>query len=670
MTFRRTAGAAAPDAGAPTLIGVDDLTTPSWAKVGEAMAGSGTGRALRAAPVALGVLLRLAWQTSPRLTVLAAGVQLVSGCATAFGLLATANVFTQLLEHGPTPQRVVAALPALALVMVSYTARGLLDAAVGAVQAVLAPRVELRAQNELHAAVVSAELIAFDDPDFVELIRRTSGRGIMSVSQGITDAGNLLSSVISLAAAIVTAGLLNSVLAPVVLLAAVPNGWASMRTAKLSYESFVRMVSRMRRLGITADMIISRRQAAEIRAFTTQDTLLGEPQRIGSQVTAETVRVAQRKTVIRLLGRGLTGIGTALAYGVLGALLYTGAMPLALAGAAAVAMRTASTAVSTTVFGANQLFEHSFYLDMLTSCLTQARSYHRIPAGLRLVGDPQLIEVQDVSFTYPGKDEPALHRVNLTIRRGQVVALVGENGSGKSTLAKVITGLYLPGQGQVTWDGVDIAQVDQRELHSQVAVVLQHPTEWPMTAENNVRIGRLERPDPDRSVLTSAAADSGADTVVAELPHGWDSVLSREFQNGCDLSGGQWQRISVARSLYRNAPLLVADEPTAAMDARAEHAVFQSLQSLRRTGVAAGNGDSPGPTRTTVLITHRLANIRHADQIIVLDHGSITEHGTHDELMTNGGGYAELFTLQARAYLDGTDELSQLSSPRSGSAKI
>jgi ATP-binding cassette, subfamily B, bacterial len=228
----------------------------------------------------------------------------------------------------------------------------------------------------------------------------------------------------------------------------------------------------------------------------------------------------------------LAGIGTALAYGMLGLLLYTGAMPLALAGAAAVAMRTASSAVSTTVYAANRLFEHSFYLDMLTSCLAQARGYHRVAAGLRLPRDPRLIELHEVSFSYPGKDEPALHRVNLAIRRGQVVALVGENGSGKSTLAKVITGLYLPDQGRVTWDGVDIAKVNQRELHSQVAVVLQNPVEWPVTAENNIRIGRLERPDPDGSVLAAAAADSGADAVVVELPHGWDSVLSREFQNG------------------------------------------------------------------------------------------------------------------------------------------
>ena len=663
MGLRRGAGVGSADGDAPALIGVGDVRVPPWVQVVEEIAGSGMTRVLRGTPVAVGVLVRLAWQTSPRLTVLAWVVSVVSGCATAFGLLATANVFTQLLVQGPTPQRVLAALPGLVLVMASYAARGLLDAAGGVVQAVLAPRVELRAQDELHTAVIGAELVAFDDADFVELVNRASREGIPTLRRAMTDVGSLLGAVISFAAAILTAGLLNPVLAPVVLLAAVPHGWASVLAAKLDYQWRVRMISRIHRLGITSDLITGRAEAAEVRALTTQDTLLGEHRRIGAQLTTEAVTVEHRKTVIRLVGRGLAGVGVALAYGVLGLLIYTGAMPLALAGAAAVAMRTASTATSTTVLAGNRLYEHTFFLDLLTRCLAQARDYHRPTAGLALPHDPQLIEVQDVSFTYPGKTEPALTGVSLAIREGQVVALVGENGSGKSTLAKVITGLYQPDHGQVRWDGVDIAQVDPRELHSQIAVVLQNPAQWPMTAENNIRIGRLHRPDPDGDALAAAAADSGADAVIAELPHGWDSVLSRQFHNGCDLSGGQWQRISVARGLYRDAPLLIADEPTAAMDARAEHAVFQSLHALRRPDTPP-NGDNPRrPTRTTVLITHRLANIRHADHIIVLNHGRITEQGTHQQLMTHGGDYAELFTLQARAYHEGTDEFHRLNVP-------
>ena len=165
--------------------------------------------------------------------------------------------------------------------------------------------------------------------------------------------------------------------------------------------------------------------------------------------------------------------------------------------------------------------------------------------------------------------------------------------------------------------------------------MLQDPLHWPMTAANNVRIGRLDRPDPDDVAFTDAAARSGADAVLAALPDGAETMLSRQFQKGRDLSGGQWQRLSVARGLYRDAPLVIADEPTAAMDARAEHAVFTALRGLG------------GSERITVLVTHRLANVRHADQIVVLEEGRVTELGTHAELMARGGTYHELFSLQA-----------------------
>ena len=200
--------------------------------------------------------------------------------------------------------------------------------------------------------------------------------------------------------------------------------------------------------------------------------------------------------------------------------------------------------------------------------------------------------------------------MSLTLRRGEVIALVGENGSGKSTLAKLLTGLYLPDAGVVAWDGVDTASIDAAALHERIAVVLQDPLHWPMTAANNVRIGRLDRPDPGDVAFTDAAARSGADAVLAALPDGAETMLSRQFQKGRDLSGGQWQRLSVARGLYRDAPLVIADEPTAAMDARAEHAVFTALRGLG------------GSERITVLVTHRLANVRHADQIVVLEDGT------------------------------------------------
>ncbi len=656
------------------LIGVDDIETPYWVQGFEAVTKAGMREVARAAPRTAALVIRWAWAASPRLTLLAAAVQLLSGCATAFGLLATANVFTQLLEQGPTPERLVAAMPALAAVVAAYAVGGLLDAAVGAVQAALSPLIELRAQDALHAALIEVDLVAFDDADFSALVDRAAGAGLSRVRSGAREVSDLIAALISMAAAVVTAGVLHPVLAPAVLLAAAPQGWASVRNAKLSFDSFLRMNSRMRRLSVTGNLITERRDAAEVRAYTTQDVLLGEHRRIAEQLTTETIRVEHRKTRNLLTGRTLAGVGTGLGYLILGMLVYTGSLPLALAGAAALAMRTAASAVSSTLYTTNHLFETGYYLDLYQLCLDDAAARRRTAPTAALVdgraGDPEVIELAGVCFSYPGQDERALEGVDLVLRRGEVVALVGENGSGKSTLAKLITGLYLPEAGTVIWDGVDTRTVAPRALHSRVAVVMQNPTQWPMTAANNVRVGRLERADPGDELLTDAAARSGADVVVGELAAGWDTVLSRHFQSGRDLSGGQWQRISVARGLFRDAPLVVADEPTAAMDARAEHAVFKALRAMSQSAAdqpavnrstpiqAAADQSAPDrPTggaagRITVLVTHRLANIRHADQIIVLERGRLIERGTHDELMARCGTYHELFSLQARAYAD------------------
>ncbi|WP_232664983.1 ABC transporter ATP-binding protein [Pseudonocardia sp. TRM90224] len=630
------------------LIGVDDIVTPYWAQVDERVATATTRRMLATIPRVLATTTRRAWQAAPVLTATTILLELLSGAVTAFGLLSTAQVFTTLLTTGPTPDRLVAALPALALVTASYAAAGLLDTATGLVQATLTPRVERDAQTDLYTALIGVDLVAHDDADFTELVQRAAGTGLSQLRSVTTTSADLLASLVSVAAAMTTAGLLHPALAPVVLFSVVPQGWASIRVAKIQYSSFLKMTSRVRRLGVTAGLITSRSDAAEVRAFTTQDVLLGEHRRITDQLTAEAITVQRRAAAVRLTGRSLAGFGTGGAYLVLGLLIYAGTLPLALAGAAALALRTATSAVSTSVYSANRLYESSFYLELFERCLLDATTRTR-PADAALpAGAPRVIELRDVGFTYPDQPEPAIAGLTLTLRAGQTVALVGENGSGKSTLAKLITGLYLPDTGTIRWDGTDIAAVEARALHDRVAVVMQNPTEWPMTAADNIRIGNIHLDDPERRRLLDVAARSGADIVAEELPNGWDTMLSRHFQTGRDLSGGQWQRISVARGLYRNAPLVVADEPTAAMDARAEHRVFTQLHELANHD---DGGEGTGE-RITVLITHRLANVRHADLIAVLHHGQLTESGTHDELLAAGGGYAEMFTLQAAAYHD------------------
>jgi len=250
---------------------------------------------------------------------------------------------------------------------------------------------------------------------------------------------------------------------------------------------------------------------------------------------------------------------------------------------------------------------------------------------------PRIIEVRNLSFTYPNAHRPALRGVDIEVRRGEVVALVGENGSGKSTLAKLMVGLYLPSEGEVQWDGWPTTQLDRASLFEQVALVSQGFVQWPFTTRVNVTIGRPARPAWPED-LAEAARFGRADEVVDKLEQGWDTLLARELWGGTELSGGQWQRIGLARAHYRSAPVVVFDEPTAALDPRTEVEVFDQVCRLADAG------------RSVILVTHRLASVRRADRIYVLADGTVVEHGSHASLMSLGGSYAELFRLQAREH--------------------
>jgi ATP-binding cassette subfamily B protein len=221
---------------------------------------------------------------------------------------------------------------------------------------------------------------------------------------------------------------------------------------------------------------------------------------------------------------------------------------------------------------------------------------------------------------------------------GEIIALVGENGSGKTTLAKLLCGLYPPKRGEILWDGADLRTFDPEELRRSIAVIFQEFARYQLSGWDNLAVGDPARAG-DRAGMEAAAREAGAHPFLAALASGYDTVLSPQFDGGADLSLGQWQRVAIARAFFRDAPFLVLDEPTAALDPRAEADLFASLRTL-----CAG--------RTVLLISHRFSSVRSADRIYVLHEGRIVEHGSHAQLMKERGRYAEMFSLQASSYVD------------------
>jgi ATP-binding cassette subfamily B protein len=243
---------------------------------------------------------------------------------------------------------------------------------------------------------------------------------------------------------------------------------------------------------------------------------------------------------------------------------------------------------------------------------------------------------EDVGFRYPGAERWAVRHLSFTLKAGEVIALVGENGAGKTTLVKLLARLYDPDEGRILLDGHDLRQYDLDSLRGNIGVIFQDFVRYHLTAAENIAVGRIEA-RADRERIVEAARRSLADEVIARLPQGYEQVVGKRFRTGIELSGGEWQKIGIARAYMRDAQVLILDEPTAALDARSEFEVFQRFKEL-----SAG--------KTAVLISHRFSTVRMADRILVLDQGRIEAAGTHDELMAQPGRYAELFELQASGY--------------------
>jgi ATP-binding cassette subfamily B protein/ATP-binding cassette subfamily C protein len=610
-----------------------ELTASYWRAYDQRMATIKFADIAREFPGLVGQAVRLAWSASHADTVVTIAGNLAAGVFSGYALFATTGVLQALFAGGPTPHRVWAALPSLLLVALSTAIRSAIQTVASWAQSRLEPQVDQAVAMRLYGLTTRVDLAAYDDPDFHDRLERARDRGLFAAWQVVNNMINWLTAFSSMAAAAVVVGVLQPVLLLVLLLAQLPGAWSAIRSARIEYVTRFALVDAYRRQWIFTHLAAERNTAAELRSFTMRPFLLDRLGRVMSYVRNAELTAARRQTTTKVVASGLGGVATAGVYAALGGLLAVGALPLSAAGTAVLAIRSAGSALQNLMYAVNQCYEEGLYFSDYLAFCADAESRLRAPGVADVPLDPERLEVTAVSFTYPGSPDPALTDVTVSLKRGEVVALVGENGSGKTTLAKILAGLYQPSSGSVTWDDVPIETVDAEALRERIAVIAQDHANWPLTVRHNITMGR----DLDAELLTAAVTASGADTVIDGLAKGYDTLLARQFKEGAELSGGQWQRIAAARGFYRMEPLLIMDEPTAALDARAEYALFSSLRSLAQD-------------RTVLIITHRLASVRHADRIYVLSGGRVIETGTHASLMALGGQYAELYTLQASQY--------------------
>lgn len=576
--------------------------------------------------------LALAWRVDRRATVGLLVCQAAAGVMQALGLVAISGTLTALLTGGDVYDRLLEAWPSVALLAGASGARALLGITVSWLSSRLGPLMSREAEQMLLTGCAEVELCAYDEPDF-NRDREAADRGAQVTGDLIDEGQDLIASAASfLAGALVLAGV-SWVLLPLLVAASLPQALAQVSAARVRYLANLRSNGDQRMLSVLRWHIYTKDAADQIRAGTMAGFLSGRYRQTVSRINREDRTAADTGARMSLVGALCGGLGSAVVWGAVVWLLATGRISVGHAGTAVFALQTAGQSVRGLVSVGARAVRTGLYMDDWTGFLDKAGGY-RMRRGEHRPGPPESIEIKSVSHRYSGKDRDALSDVSLTLRRGEVTALVGFNGSGKSTLSKLVSGLYLPTGGQVLWDGVPVGDADPQALWRQVALVPQDYAHWPLTVRENITLGQPV-PAGDAAVREACEA-SGADEVVDRLGSGLDTLLAREWLNGEELSGGQWQRVALGRAFFREAGLLVLDEPTANLDPRAEYRIFQRLRDLARD-------------RVVLLVTHRITNVAVADRIVVLDEGRIVQEGTYQELSQQPGLFQQLLSYQVAA---------------------
>jgi ATP-binding cassette subfamily B protein len=478
------------------------------------------------------------------------------------------------------------------------------------------------------------DLASYEDPVFYDKLERARVQATDRISM-IQALGSVIQQILMAASLAAGVFFFSPWLLVVLVVAVIPAFLGESHFAFLGYALNIRQTPVRRQLDYLRTLGASKESAKELKLFDLSGFLSSEYKRLSDQLYGQNVSLAGRRLRV---GVFLSLISTVGYYGAYAYVIYrtvTGDLTWGSLQFLAGAIAGASTNIQNIFSTFSSIADQSLFLTDLVEFLRVGPKIQSKPEALpapRPIRDG--IAFEQVSFSYPGGSRRVLEKLNLRVARDERIALIGENGQGKTTIVKLLTRLYDPTDGRILLDGVDLREYSIEDLHREIGVIFQDFVRYEMTARQNIAVGRM---DAAECAIGEAARKSLAGEVVSRLPLGFNQLLGRRFEGGLDLSGGEWQRMALARAYLRNAQILILDEPTASLDARSEYEVFQRFAELTWGKMA-------------LLISHRFSTVRMADRILVLESGRIAEEGSHDNLLALGGRYAGMFELQAASY--------------------
>ena len=610
---------------------------------------------------ALPRVIRLVWDASPAVTAGLFAATVVAGVVPALSaytskLLVNAVVAGILVRHTPSnaPQlpdivrldfglwhpsfSTVNAIIVLAVLqLLIFALIAFLSTMRNITQQLLQNAVSMRIQLMVMEKAASLDLAFYEDPASYDLLRRAQTDSINRPVLMISTAFGLVQTALTFVTMIALLVVVSPLLALLALLSPIPAFIADTRYGWRGYN-IARWGSRLlRRMNYLVTLLTTDSYAKEVKLFGLGRYFINRYRLIGEAYYGSQRRQVVRRYLTGFLWGNLSTIATSVTYLYVALQAIVGKLTLGDLTLYTTAAQSVQSSIQGILGGFSGMYEHNLYLSNLFE-LMETRSVLPTPANPVPVPNPVRGEItfDHVSFAYPGASENALTDLSFTVAPGETIAIVGRNGAGKTTLFKLICRLYDPNEGRILVDGVDIRDYDPAQLRAQIGGMFQDYVTYQATAAENIGLGSLSA-IADREAVLKASRQAGSDELIAGLPQGYDTALGKWFDAGVNLSGGEWQKVALARAFMRDARILLLDEPTSALDAQAEYDLFERLHSLTRG-------------RTAVYISHRFSTVRRADRIVFLEHGRLIEEGTHEQLMRLNGRYARLFRLQAAAY--------------------